>query len=144
MAGTSLDRVVLDTSYILRIIFSEDYAFFVYLNYRYDVELFTCKQRIDELASALNYPRVRKLLKAKPEKLIGFFKKHSIEVKVEERFDRIPDIKDNYLVDLAYASKSYYIVSGDKQVLNLKHVGKIQIISALRFRQLLRQRHPLI
>jgi len=52
MAGTSLDRIVLDTSYVLRIIFSEDYEFFVYLKYRYGVEIFTCKQQIDELTAA--------------------------------------------------------------------------------------------
>lgn len=144
MAGISLDRVVLDTSYILRIIFSEDYKFFVHLKYRYGVELFTCRQQIDELTTAFDYPRVKKLLKTKPERLIAFFKKQTTQIGVDERFDRIPDLKDNYLVDLAYVSKSYYIVSGDKQVLNLKHVRKIQIISIARFRQLLRQQKPLV
>jgi len=90
----------------------------------------------------LDYPRVKKLLKARPEKLIAFFKKQTTEIEVDERFDRISDMKDNYLVDLAYASKSYYIVSGDALVLNQKHVGKIQIISASRFRQILRQKKP--
>lgn len=144
MAGISLDRVVLDTSYVLRIFFSEDYEFFVHLNYRYGVELFTCRQQIDELTAAFDYPRVNKLLKTKPERLIAFFKKQTTEIEVDEHFVRIPDLKDNYLVDLAYTSKSYYIVSGDRQVLNLKHVGKIQIISTSRFRQLLRQQKPLV
>ena len=137
MAGTLPDRIVLDTSNILSLFFSEYYEFFVYLKLRHNIQVLTCRQQNNELTAALKYPKVKKLLKADPSKLVRFFKKYSVMMEVGERFDRMPDLKDNYLVDLAYTGKANYLVSGDRNVLSLKHVGKIQIISISRLHQIL-------
>lgn len=137
MAGTSPDRIVLDTNNILSLFFAEEYAFFVYLKLQHPIELFTCRQQFDELASALRYPKVKKLLKTEPRKLIRFLEKYSTTITVNQRFDRVPDLKDKYLVDLAYTAKVDYIISGDREFLSLKHVGKVQIISISRLRQIL-------
>jgi putative PIN family toxin of toxin-antitoxin system len=137
MAGTLPDRIVLDTNNILSLFFAEEYDFFVYLKLKHQIELFTCKQQIEELNASFSYSKVRKLLKTEPEKLIGFFRKYSTTVKIFERFDRISDLKDNYLIDMAYTVKANYLVSGDREVLALKHIGAIQIISITYLRQLL-------
>jgi len=50
--------------------------------------------------------------------------------------DRVGDVKDNYLVDLAYTVKSFYIVSGDRHLTSLKHIGRIQIVSPSYFKKL--------
>ena len=52
-------------------------------------------------------------------------KDFSQQVVIDKRFDRAPDIKDNYLFDLAYTVKSFYLITGDKPLLNMKQVNKI-------------------
>lgn len=138
MAGTLPERIVLDTNTILSLFFKEEYEFFVYLKFRHSIEIFTCPQQSAELTAAINYPKVKKLLKTEPRELIDFFEKYSTSIQIEERFDRVPDLKDNYLIDLAYASKADYLVSGDREVQSLKHVGRIQIIGMSYLRKLLR------
>lgn len=68
---------------------------------------------------------------------IKFFLAHAILIKIDERFDRSPDEKDNYLFDLAYTAKLNYIITGDKPLLNMKSVNKIQIISFVAYKKLL-------
>ena len=137
MAGISLDRVVIDTNNILSLFFAEEYDFFVYLKIQHGISLFTCSQQLDEMVAVMQYSKVKKFLRTKPNKLLKFFNEHSINIQVDERFDRVSDIKDNYLIDLAYTAKSFYIVTGDREVLTLKHVGRIQIISFTEFKRLI-------
>lgn len=49
-------------------------------------------------------------------------------IQIDKRFDRANE-KDNYLFDLAYSVKSYYIVTGDKPLLNITRIGKVELIS---------------
>lgn len=137
MVGISLDKLVLDTNIILSLLFSENYEFFVHLKYKHNVQLLTCPQQIAELKQTLDYPRVAKLLNSSSNNLVEFFTNNAVVLEVDERFDRVADTKDNYLIDLAYTAKCFYIASGDREVLALKHIGRIQIISFTHLRKLL-------
>jgi predicted nucleic acid-binding protein len=66
-----------------------------------------------------------------------FIEDFSRSIKIDKRFDRAPDIKDNYLFDLAYTAKSFYLVTGDKPLLNMKQVNKIKIISLAELKRML-------
>jgi putative PIN family toxin of toxin-antitoxin system len=57
---------------------------------------------------------------------------------ISKRFDRASDPDDNFLFDLAYTVKAYYLVTGERALLNMKHVNRIQIISLAEFRRLIR------
>src|SRR5690349_15980963 len=109
------DRVVLDVNIIVAHLLKEDYEFFVDLRYLYNVDVFTCHELIDELINTLNYPRCKKHLKKAARYYTDFVKDMSSYISIDQRFDRAPDIKDNYLFDLAYATKSYYLVTSDKR-----------------------------
>jgi len=56
---------------------------------------------------------------------------------IDERFDRSPDPKDNYLFDLAYQVKCDYLVAGEKVLLNMKHFNQIKIIAISELRKIL-------
>jgi len=81
---------------------------------------------------------VAKKLASEPEAYISLFKEFSTLVAIDERFDRSPDPDDNYLFDLAYTVKSFYLVTQEKALLNMKQVNKIKIISFKELRQLIR------
>jgi len=137
MSANQLDRLVIDTTNILSLFMAEDYNFFVSLKYIHQCKLYTCPEQIDELRRALHYPKVRKYIAKKPEMVIDYFLDFADIHEIDLRFDRAADLKDNYLFDLAYSVKSYYLVSGDRHVLSLKQVNKIRIISISELKKLL-------
>ena len=62
-----------------------------------------------------------------------------LNTSIDKRFDRANE-KDNFLFDLAYTVKSYYIVTGDKPLLNIKRIGKIELITLVNWMLLLNKK----
>jgi putative PIN family toxin of toxin-antitoxin system len=123
------DRLVFDTNVIISLLLKEDFEFFVDLQYLHKSTLYTCPELLSELTYTLNEPRCKKYLKKPVNFYLSFINDFSRSVRIDRRFDRAPDIKDNYLFDLAYTVKSFFIVTGDKPLLNMKQVNKIKLIS---------------
>ncbi|HYV94870.1 MAG TPA: putative toxin-antitoxin system toxin component, PIN family [Chitinophagales bacterium] len=86
----------------------------------------------------MNYERVKNPLAFNPKVYLDIIEKVLKMIEINLRFDRVPDVNDNYLIDLAFAAKSYFIVTGDKQLRNLKQVNQIRIISIAEWRQFLK------
>lgn len=140
MAERRNDRVVIDTNVIVSLLLKEEFEFFVDLKYLYAVQLYTCTELLNELTQTLNYPQCRKYLKRPTKYYADFVKDFSEVIVIDQRFDRAPDIKDNFLFDLAYTAKSFYLISGDKPLLNMKQVNKIRIISFAEYRAMLKEK----
>ena len=105
-----------------------------------NITIFVCDELLTELKNVLLRPKFKKHFNKKEIKdNIEFIKLISTTINIDQRFDRAPDSKDNYLLDLCYTVKSYYLVTGDKPLLNLKHIGKIQLISPAIFYKLVKQ-----
>jgi putative PIN family toxin of toxin-antitoxin system len=71
------------------------------------------------------------------EEIVEFIEDITHKVSIEKRFDRSPDANDNYLFDLAYTVKSYFLVTGDRLLLGMKQVNKTRIVSPTAFYYLL-------
>ena len=134
------ERVVFDTNVIISYALSYKLGEFIKIKAHHGIEIYSCPELITELGSSLGYPKFEKqLTKEKAANIILFFKAVATELKIHLSYDRLIDPDDNYLVDLAYASKSNMIITGDRNVLSQKHVGRIQIISPAQFRKLLKE-----
>ncbi len=131
-----IDRIVLDSNVIISFLISKKVNILTELKHYYDVEIYTCDKQINELENSFSYPKLRKQLPLYKD-YINFFLAHSTLIEIDERFDRSPDLKDNYLFDLAYTAKSNFLITGDKPLLNMKSVNKIQIISYVAYKKLL-------
>ena len=138
--SVSLDKVILDTNNIISLFLKGNFGYLSDLKFKYNIELCTCPEQIAELEEVLsrhnNY--FRKNLKLPLFEYISFFQSHSVSYDISLRYDGIDDMKDNFLIDLAYTSKAFYIISGDRLVLAKKHVKRIQIISMTQFNKMLR------
>jgi putative PIN family toxin of toxin-antitoxin system len=77
----------------------------------------------------LKESRISKNLTEPAEYYLDFFKDFSTTCIIEKRFDRSADPDDNFLFDLAYTIKAYYLITGEKALLNMKYVNKIRIIT---------------
>ena len=130
------DKLVLDTNILVSAALNGKFQEIISLKAFYGIDLFTCKKQVAELERA--FIKLADHLSAAAENYIKLFEQLAVEVEIDERFDRSPDPKDNFLFDLAYRVKSYYLVTGEKALLNMKQVNQIKIISIVELRKLLK------
>jgi putative PIN family toxin of toxin-antitoxin system len=133
------DKIVLDTNVYVSLILYQKVDVLVDLAGKYDLTFFSCPELITELTSTLNKPEIKKSLKLAAEYYVDFVKDLTTNVSIDKRFDRAFDPDDNFLFDLAYTTKCKHIVTRERALLNMKHVGAIQVISLAGLLNLLKQ-----
>ena len=131
------DRVVLDTNIFVSLILTQSLDELVVWSKDYKVAIYICPELLIELKDVLSREHIRKNLTEAPAAYISFIESIAKEQTIDLRFDRAPDLKDNYLFDLAYTTKSYYLVTRDKPLLNMKQVNRIKIVSLNDWKKLL-------
>lgn len=137
MQNYQLDRIVFDTNIYISFIIQNKLDKLIALIEKHDLEVFICNELLKEIKSTLNKPHLKSKLNFKTTEYIEVITLISEHVIIDKRFDRIIDPDDNFLIDLAYSTKSYFLVTEDKLILNHKQINKIKIISLLEFKKLL-------
>jgi len=122
-------RLVFDTNVFISAYLAGKFEGVAQLVFRHDVFIYTCDELLEELERNFNDLRIRKLLKDSPESIIANIKKITRHTTIDLRFDRAADLKDNFLFDLAYSVKAGFLVTFEKKLQNMKHVGEIEIVS---------------
>ena len=130
------DKLVLDTNIIISAVLNAKIQEIIALKAIYRIEIYTCHKQILELERT--FVKLGNKLNAAPEHYIRLFEQLANYEEIDERFDRSPDPKDNYLFDLAYQVKCDYLVTGEKALLNMKHFNRIKIISISELRRILK------
>jgi putative PIN family toxin of toxin-antitoxin system len=129
--------VVLDANVFISAIIKRKADKLLLLPAQHNIIINTCPELITEIGKNLREPHLIKYLDQPVEEIIEFIDDITHKVKIGKRFDRAPDINDNYLFDLAYSVKSYFLVTGDRLLLGMKQVNKIRIVSPSVFYYLL-------
>jgi putative PIN family toxin of toxin-antitoxin system len=133
------DRVVLDTNVYVTLILSKRLNELVEWSKDHKASIYVCPELIDELTAVLKRQKIKKHLTEPVAAYIRFINQITEPVIIDRRFDRAPDIKDNYLFDLAYTVKSHYIVTNDHPLLNMKQVNRIKLIMLKDWKKLIEQ-----
>lgn len=138
MRRKKLDRIVLDTNiWISYTLYNKLYRI-AELIAEFDIEVFTCPEILSEFTDVLKRPAYKKYLTLPVAEHAKFIEEITTQIKIDKRFDRAADPDDNFLFDLAYTAKCYYVVTDEPLLLNMKHVHPIQIISFKELLQILR------
>jgi putative PIN family toxin of toxin-antitoxin system len=132
-----IDRVVLDANVFISAIIKKKADKLLLLPSKHNVIINTCPELIEEIARNLREPHLIKYLNQPVDDILEYIEEITHKVQIEKRFDRALDINDNYLFDLSYSVKSYFLVTGDRLLLGMKQVNKIRIISPSAFYYLL-------
>lgn len=128
MTKNKLDRAILDTNILLSKIINSEFENLIDTLISHNIEVYTCEEQLTELQNNLSKPKISKFFKRNTDEIVEMISDIFYNIQIDKRFDRANE-KDNYLFDLAYSVKSYYIVTGDKPLLNIKRIGKIELIS---------------
>ncbi|MDR2206372.1 MAG: putative toxin-antitoxin system toxin component, PIN family [Flavobacteriaceae bacterium] len=82
-----------------------------------DVFFYRSLELMSELKEVINRPKFAKYFSGNPDEYIFLVEQVAELFLTKPVFDQCSDPKDNYLFDLAYQSRSDFLVSGDKKVL---------------------------
>jgi len=92
-------------------------------------ELFVSDEILNEIEEVLNRPKF-KGNKSDIEKFMNFLKETANFINPSEQIDLSRDKKDNKYIECAVVADADFIVSGDIHLLELKEYGKIKILKA--------------
>ena len=94
------------------------------------ITVVTCGMQLRELADVLNRPRIRKYIPREvAEEFLELLCEVAMLVEPEQGAPLCRDPKDDYLLYTAIAAQADYLVSGDNDLLSLRHVEHTQIIT---------------
>jgi putative PIN family toxin of toxin-antitoxin system len=131
----AIKHIVFDTNTWVSYFYNAQLDRLLELTFLKGLTIYTCPKQLEEITLVISRDKFAGKLKAPLSDYTDFCKRIAEVVEIDERFDRLADPKDNYLIDMAYTVKADHIVSSDVHLLELKHVGRIQIISLTDFKK---------
>ena len=129
-------RVVFDVNIFVSYIIKDRMRELFDMVFDRGIQLYRNDDMRDELAEVLARLKFAKYLLAPIENYIDFFEKVTVSYSTVAVFKDCTDPKDNYLFDLAYQTKSDYLVSGDKKVLTTPVKKSLQVVTLAVFREM--------
>lgn len=94
-----------------------------------------CKDLIEELYASLEKPKLAKrYTRNEVNALVAAIKAKAVKLDINPPYpERTRDKKDDYLLELAKQSEANYLVSGDKDLLDIGQFEKTEIVSLAAF-----------
>ena len=130
-------RVVLDTGVLMAALITTntppDRIYQAWREGRF--ELITSDWQLDEFRRVSRYPRLRKFVRhADAGRMVNGLRSQAVVLTDLPWIDVSRDSDDNPILATAVAGGAQYLVSGDKKdLLALRNIGSIRIVSARRF-----------
>ncbi|MDZ7648253.1 MAG: putative toxin-antitoxin system toxin component, PIN family [Cytophagales bacterium] len=124
-----VDRIIIDTNLWIAFLITKDFR-------KLDVKIKTGKVKIlfsleliEEFMEVAERPKFKKYFNKKDlEQIIDLFDVYGEIVDVKSRVEICRDPKDNFLLSLAKDSKATHLITGDKDILDIKKFEKTSIL----------------
>lgn len=123
-------NVILDTNLWISFLISKDYSFLDNFVLKGKVKLIFSEELFSEFISIAERPEFKKYFSNSDiNQLIQIIDKYGILIKVTAEINLCRDIKDNFLLNLAADSKADFLVTGDKDLLEIKNLLNTKILT---------------
>jgi len=127
-------KIVIDTNLWISFLITKNYQKLDDLFERKKIQLLFSKELVEEFIEVAKRPKFQKYFTDSDiEKLLINFDSIGKIINVKSNLKDCRDTKDNFLLNLAVDGKAKYLISGDKDLLSLKIIGKTKIISMNEF-----------
>jgi len=127
-------RVILDTNLWVSFLITKNYIKLDSLLFEKQIKLIFSEELFSEFIDVTNRPKFKKYFSHSDIKLLlNALEIYGEIVVVTSKTNYCRDIKDNFLVNLAIDGKADYLLTGDKDLLELKKIGKTRIITIDKF-----------
>ena len=122
--------VILDTNLWISFLITKDFGFLDKYISTKKAKLVFSEELIQEFVEVVTRPRFQKYFKETDiEHLLHIFDNFGIMIKVTSKIEQCRDHKDNFLLNLAVDSKADYLVTGDKDLLEIEKIITTDIVT---------------
>jgi putative PIN family toxin of toxin-antitoxin system len=130
------DRIIIDTNLWLSFLLSKDQSKIdLFFKKKLLILLFS-DELINEFTEVAQRPKFKKYFATKDLlELIEQMRNHSEFISVKSMVTVCRDDKDNFLLSLAKDGNAAFLITGDKDLLELKQFGKTKIVSMTEYLQ---------
>lgn len=133
-------RVVLDTNLLVSYLLTQGKTMTRIINYweNGDIIVVVSPAIIEELAEVVQRPRLKRHMTVAPQVIIDLIRSDAIQTLGELAFPGASrDSKDDKFLACAVEGEAAYLVSGDEDLLSLKHFQDVVIVSPTDFVRLI-------
>ena len=132
-------KLILDTNIWISFIISDRLKYLDNTILRADIQLLFSEELIEEFIIVSRRAKFAEFFKDKDiEKLLRLFRIYGVLYKTKSQIKICRDSKDNFLLSLAINSGADYLATGDKDLLEIRKVGKTMIISLHELEEILK------
>ncbi len=122
--------VILDTNLWISFLITKDFSFLDKYIGNKKAKLVFSEELIQEFLVVVARQRFQKYFTNKDiEDILLFFDNFGILIKVTSQIEQCRDHKDNFLLSLAVDSNADYLVTGDKDLLDIKKIKTTDIVT---------------
>lgn len=123
-------RIILDTNVWISFLITKDIKKLDSLIKKEKIQLLFSNELLEEFISVAQRPKLKNYFtKDDIEKLLDNFDSYGKLIATESDIKECRDIKDNFLLNLAVDGKADYLVTGDKDLLDIQTIQKTKIIT---------------
>jgi hypothetical protein len=131
-----VSRIIIDTNLWISFLITKDFAKIDEILFsRHGILVFS-QELLDEFLAVAKRPKFRRFFSTTDiEELLETIDEYADFVKVQTQIEICRDPKDNFLLSLSVDGKADYLLTGDKDLLELTKFGKTTIITISDFLQ---------
>lgn len=128
------DRIIIDTNLWISFLLSKRSSGLDRFFHDKSIVIIFSKELLDEFIEVARRPKLKKYFNlADIEELLLQISLHAELVTVSSNINICRDPKDNFIFSLAVDSNATYLLTGDKDLLDVSKVGKSKIITLTQF-----------
>ena len=127
-------RIIIDTNIWISFLLTKDFSAFDKIVSTANLTLLFSSKLLEEFVEVASRPKFKKYFSQTDlEELLLRMKEHGEFIFVTSTASICRDPKDNFLLSLSKDGKASYLITGDKDLLDLKRFGKTQIITLRKY-----------
>ena len=123
-------KIVIDTNIWISFLLAKDFSAFDRIISTPNLTLLFSSKLLEEFIEVAQRPKFKKYFSsADLEELLFQMKEHGEFINVTSSANICRDTKDNFLLSLSKDGKASHLITGDKDLLDLKRFGRTKIIT---------------
>lgn len=128
------DRVIIDTNLWISFLLTKDFTKLDKFFSDETIVMLFSQELLEEFIEVAKRPKFKKYFEDSDlEVLLQQIRLHAEFIKVNSNIKLSRDLKDDFLLSLAHDGKAKCIITGDKDLLILKRVGRTRILTISEF-----------
>ena len=127
-------RLIIDTNIWISFLLTKDFSAFDHIISNTNLKLLFSSQLLEEFIEVAGRPKFKKYFSPTDlEELLFQMKNHGEFIIVTSSTNICRDPKDNFLLSLSKDGKASHLITGDKDLLDLKRFGRTKIITLTKY-----------